>query len=156
MALSRRRFSRLTLFGGLATAAASSGVVLIRFLWPQNAEPAYTARIPAKDRPTPSNPYPFVIGARKAYLVSVDEEFLALLRKCPRDCTVAWRRDSITTSRGTFDHVFVCPCCGSIFDHRGALLIGPAAADLTRLSIDLESDGDVRVFYPSSPLAVAQ
>ena len=159
MTLSRRQFTRATLFGGLAASAAASAAVLLRFLWPEDAIPPPSARISKSDLPkVDAAPFAFEIGGSKGYLVSVSgaaPPFVALLRKCPLDCTVAWRPDGFSAGSQTFDAVFRCPCCGSVFDRYGAFVFGPAGRDLSRLVVAQEDDGDVRVSFEPSVLAAA-
>lgn|SRR5271157_1714865 len=70
-----------------------------------------------------------------AILIRTPDGFLALSLVCTHlGCTVASQPDGLT-----------CPCHGSRFDWNGKVTHGPAVQPLSRLRVDITSDGGIHV-----------
>jgi Rieske Fe-S protein len=101
--------------------------VLGKFLVPRKRRKKGVFRVRKTDIP--------VNGARvfeekKIAVIKDDKDVYALNLTCTHlGCTVS------TTPKG-----FVCPCHGSVFNTRGAVVKGPADRSLTRLSVEEQGD----------------
>jgi Rieske Fe-S protein len=135
---------------GIAGSVAGLAAITLRYLWPLDAEPPPVTRIAADDVPGSEDaPYPIHVDHAKAYVVAVDaNDLIALLRKCTNEgCTVVWVERGAGLGQ-TYERVFRCPCCGSLYARDGANAWGPAPSPLARLLLEQHSDGDVFVSLP--------
>ncbi|MBN2115618.1 MAG: Rieske 2Fe-2S domain-containing protein [Anaerolineales bacterium] len=133
--LSRRNFLRLSTNSLLALASALGIGGLIRYLSYQ-FDPAPSSEFdigPASDYPLNSRT---VIPHIPAIIVHDKKGLHALSLKCTHlGCTVEQRNFG-----------FECPCHSSRYDMDGAVLKGPAAANLRQLRVTESEDGNLHVF----------
>jgi len=101
--------------------------LLGKFLLPRLKQPKTILRIPKKDLPGGGA---LVYREKKIALTKDSGDIYALGLTCTHlGCTVN------ATPQG-----FVCPCHGSAFSSRGAVLRGPAARPLARLKVEEQGD----------------
>ena len=121
----RRRF--------IATLAATVAALVAgwRFLVPARLGDRERFVVAAADIPPQGA---LVYRERRLALVRAGQELYALDLACTHlGCTVTVTQDKV-----------VCPCHGSIFDHQGRVLQGPATRPLNRYPVE-ERDGQVVV-----------
>ena len=128
--LSRRDFLGWTWKGLLALSGLLGLGALLRFLDHQDEPPS-----PVTFDLGPAEKYPAgsvtLISEAQAVLVHAAGGFSALSTTCPHlGCTIE------ATAGG-----FQCPCHGSKFDRRGAVLTGPATRSLQNFRLETTAEG---------------
>jgi cytochrome b6-f complex iron-sulfur subunit len=119
--------------GSVAVAALAALMVFLRIPIPASLRERTVIRVGDPDR-FPFNTFTF-IPDKNIFVYRSREGFRALSALCPHlGCVVA------AAGRG-----FRCPCHGSTFDARGAVLHGPAPGPLSWLRVGLAPDGQITV-----------
>jgi len=131
----RRDFIKLAANSLLSLGAALTIGGLARFFsfQPDPPRPVEYDLGPAKEFPPGSSTVLLYIPA---VIKNDGQNFTAFSLKCTHlGCTVEKKND-----------VYVCPCHGSRYDHKGAILRGPAGKPLRQLRVEKTADGDLKLF----------
>lgn len=120
--------------GGVAAATVAA---TWRFLWPNvRYEPPqeFKAGLPED---IPVNVPVFLAEENVFVFHDRDHGFAACTATCTHlGCTVQW---------SPADQRFYCPCHGSVYDHEGRVVAGPAPRPLDWFEVSLAKDGRLRV-----------
>jgi Rieske Fe-S protein len=131
--ISRRDALTKLAAGSVAVAGISALLVFLRIPIPASLRERTVIRLGDPDR-FPFNVFTFV-PEKNIFVYRGREGFRALSALCPHlGCVVT------SSGRG-----FRCPCHGSTFDARGAVLNGPAPRPLSWLKVGLAPDGQITV-----------
>jgi cytochrome b6-f complex iron-sulfur subunit len=132
-AQSRRSFMRWAILGGLAVAAAESGLIFVRFFWPNKTEAFGSELLAAKKDALPQvGAAPLRNDAGRFYLIRNEDGLMAFYWKCTHlGCTVPWNKD---------ENQFHCPCHGSLFDRHGKVVGGPAPRPMDTMEVRIDGD----------------
>lgn len=153
-----RRVSRRTVLQGSAwlgigAVLATTGGVIVDFLWQRNVEGfgGIVAAGSVSKYPPGSKTK---ITAGKFWLVHLTPEqggpgFLALWQKCPHlGCTVPWEPGFSFTDKASGEAKrgwFRCPCHQSTYDDAGVRVFGPAPRSMDRMALTITPGGEIEV-----------
>jgi cytochrome b6-f complex iron-sulfur subunit len=151
--VSRRTLLRGSAWLGVGAVLATTGGVIVDFLWQRNVQ-GFGGIVAAGN----VSKYPpgskTKVTAGKFWLVHLTQEqggpgFLALWQKCPHlGCTVPWEPGYSFTNRETGESKrgwFRCPCHSSTYDDAGVRVYGPAPRSMDRMALTITPDGEIEV-----------
>jgi len=130
---SRRSFMRWATLAALAVGGAQSGLIFVRFFWPNRTEAFGSEILAGKVGTMPQvGGDPVRNDAGRFWLMNTDDGLMAYYWKCTHlGCTVPWNQ-----AEGQFR----CPCHGSLFNRQGLVVGGPAPKPLQTMEIKVQGD----------------
>jgi cytochrome b6-f complex iron-sulfur subunit len=151
--ISRRRLLQGSVWLGLGAVLATTGGVIVDFLWQRDVagfggivSAGNVSKYPAGTKTK--------ITAGKFWLVHLTAEeggpgFLALWQKCPHlGCTVPWLPEfsfKVGETGATKRGWFRCPCHQSTYNDAGVRVFGPAPRSMDRMALTISAAGDIEV-----------
>jgi Rieske Fe-S protein len=162
MAIDRRRFMKVTLFGGLAAMGVAAGTGLVRYLYPEVVHGRRVTIAALRVPDQGAEPRAFEELGYKFYLVQLEANgsgsdglLFAFSRRCTfNGCTITWN-EHVQSGYGEWRDVFRCPCCGSVFTRAGLVALGPATLPLEQFDVRF-GGGKAVVTLPDPDMSLAQ
>lgn len=133
---SRRSFMRWATLAALAVGGAQSGLIFVRFFWPNKTEAFGSEILAAKKNALPQvDGDPLRNDAGRFWLMNTADGLMAYYWKCTHlGCTVPWSKE---------EGQFHCPCHGSLFNRQGLVVGGPAPKPLQVMEVKVQGDNIV-------------